>query len=61
MRGLPLNRMRYRGDDIAGDIREKYGFDGDLVDIFTGIEGASLRNEAHPPVFSMVHNPEKGG
>ncbi|MDP5333830.1 MAG: hypothetical protein NWR54_02440, partial [Paracoccaceae bacterium] len=37
----------YRGDDIAGDIRQKYGYSGDLLDIFMGIDGAMVHKWHH--------------
>ena len=35
----PLRDLRFTGPDVAADIREKYGFDGDLLDFFAGNTG----------------------
>ncbi len=39
--------MRFRGDDVARDIKEKYGFDGDLVRFYAEIEGAGIHKWSH--------------
>lgn len=38
---------RFRGDDIAADITGKYGFKGDLLDIYTSIQGALVHKWHH--------------
>lgn len=45
--GFRLGAFRFDGDDIAGDIRDAYGYDGDLVGIYTGIEGALIHKWHH--------------
>jgi cephalosporin hydroxylase len=42
-----LKRMRFRGPSVVADIREKYGFDGDLLEIFASVEGASVMKWHH--------------
>lgn len=37
----------FEGDDVAGDIRAKYGFEGDLVGIFAGVSGAMVHKWHH--------------
>ncbi len=39
--------MRFRGADIARDIRDKYGFDGDLSGLFAGHEGPEVHKWHH--------------
>jgi len=37
----------FAGDDVAGDITRKYGFDGDLLRIFAGMEGVLVHKWHH--------------
>jgi hypothetical protein len=51
----------YRGDDIAGDIRKKYGFSGDLLDIFMGMDGAMVHKWHHYiPIYDRYFAPFRG-
>ena len=44
---MNISRFSFRGGDVAGDIRAKYGFDGDLLDIFAGNRGAAVHKWHH--------------
>ena len=39
--------FRFKGQDPASDIREKFGFDGDLLQIFTQNSGAVVNKWHH--------------
>ncbi|QYK39891.1 MAG: class I SAM-dependent methyltransferase [Paracoccaceae bacterium] len=43
----PARRFGYEGDDVAGDIRGKYGFQGDLLDIYAGHRGPAINKWHH--------------
>ncbi|GAB4305402.1 MAG: class I SAM-dependent methyltransferase [Roseovarius sp.] len=50
----------YQGDDVAGDIRAKYG-GGELVDIFTGMSGAMVHKWHHYiPIYERYFAPYRG-
>jgi 23S rRNA U2552 (ribose-2'-O)-methylase RlmE/FtsJ len=42
-----VNKFAYKGDDIAADIQEKYGYDGTFLDLFVGNEGPSVQKWHH--------------
>jgi hypothetical protein len=43
-----MKRFRFgEGGDVAGDIRDKYGFDGDLLGIYAGNTGAIVHKWHH--------------
>jgi hypothetical protein len=50
-----LKRMRFRGPSVVADIREKYGFDGELLDIFASVEGVSVMKWHHYiPIYDAI-------
>ncbi|MBZ0124160.1 MAG: class I SAM-dependent methyltransferase [Roseovarius sp.] len=61
-RGLPsVWDFFYKGPDVAGDIREKYGYDGDLLRIFTGTSGAMVHKWHHYiPVYDRYFSRFRG-
>ncbi|MEM7519645.1 MAG: class I SAM-dependent methyltransferase [Pseudomonadota bacterium] len=43
-----MKKFRFPEDgDVAGDIRDRYGFDGDLLDIYAGNEGVKVHKWHH--------------
>lgn len=42
-----MRRTRFAGSDIAADIREKYDYSGDLLDIFVGNDGPVVHKWHH--------------
>lgn len=51
----------YKGPDVAGDIREKYAFDGDLLRIFTGMSGAMVHKWHHYiPIYDRYFSRFRG-
>ncbi len=44
---MNIGQFAFRGSDVAADIAEKYGFTGDLVDIFAGNEGTAVHKWHH--------------
>ncbi len=44
---MNIEPFRFRGTDVADDIRSKYGFDGDLLDIYAGNTGAVVHKWHH--------------
>jgi SAM-dependent methyltransferase len=46
-RGSGLKRMLFRGDDIVGDIRRKYGAGGGLAEIYAGTGGGAAVSKWH--------------
>ena len=40
-------QFSYEGDDVVADIREKYGYDGDLLDIFASTEDYMVHKWHH--------------
>ena len=43
-----IKDFEFAGPDIAEDIRSKYGFDGDLLDLFANNEGTVVH-------LSLIH------
>lgn len=43
----PIKRFAYKGRSVAQDIREKYGFDGDLLRMFTEHQGPIVHKWHH--------------
>lgn len=43
-----MRKFRFPEDgDVAADVRDRYGFDGDLLDIYTSIEGVKVHKWHH--------------
>ncbi len=51
----------FQGTDAAQDIRDRYGYDGDLVEIFTGVQGAMVHKWHHYlPIYDRYFGPWRG-
>ena len=54
-----MKKFRFPEDgDVAADIRERYGFDGDLLDIYAENEGVKVHKWHHYlPIYdlSLIH------
>jgi hypothetical protein len=57
-----MKKFRFPEDgDVAGDIRERYGFDGDLLDIYAGNEGVKVHKWHHYlPLYDRYFSPYRG-
>lgn len=56
-----IRKFRFRGSDVAGHIRDTYGFDGELLDIFAGNEGPLVHKWHHYiPLYDRYFGPWKG-
>jgi hypothetical protein len=56
--GVNIGKFRFAGGDIRDDIREKYGYDGDLLDIFIQNEGAVVHKWHHYiPIYDRYFGP----
>lgn len=42
-----IGKFRFRGEDVVGDIRERYGYDGDLARIFAENSGPVIHKWHH--------------
>lgn len=42
-----VNKFAYQGDDVAGDIVEKYGYTGKFLELFAGNTGPSVQKWHH--------------
>lgn len=42
-----IGALAFKGESVAEDVRQKYGFDGDLLRIFAGNEGAIVHKWHH--------------
>lgn len=53
-----VQRFAFRGDDVAQDIRDKYGFDGELLALFAGNEGPIVHKWHHYlPLYERYFQP----
>lgn len=53
-----LRKFAFRGPDVASDIRDKYGFDGELLDIFAGNTGPIVHKWHHYiPIYDRYFSP----
>ena len=57
-----MRKFRFPEDgDVAADIRERYGFDGDLLDIYAGNEAVSVHKWHHYlPVYDRYFSRYRG-
>lgn len=57
-----MKRFRFdEGADVAQDIRDKYGFDGDLLDMFAANQGAVVHKWHHYiPIYDRYFAPFRG-
>ena len=56
-----VQRFAYRGEDVAQDIRDKYGFDGELLTLFAGNEGPIVHKWHHYlPLYDRYFGPYRG-
>lgn len=57
-----MKRFRFEeGGDIVGDIRGKYGFDGDLLQIYAGVTGAVVHKWHHYiPIYDRYFAARRG-
>lgn len=42
-----IRKLRFRGEDVAADIRNKYDYDGDLADIYASTKGQLVHKWHH--------------
>jgi len=56
-----IGKFRYSGNNIAEDIRQKYGFDGDLARIFTENQGPVVHKWHHYiPIYDRYFSKYRG-
>ena len=56
-----IRRKWFTGKDIVGDVRQKYGFDGDIVSIFAGNTGPVVDKWHHYlPLYDRYFGPFRG-
>lgn len=56
-----IGKFKFGGGDIAEDIRQKYGFDGDLLDIFVNNQGPVVHKWHHYiPLYDRYLAPYRG-
>ena len=58
MKQTMMQRSLFKGGDVAADIREKYGFDGDLLDLFVTNKGPKVHKWHHfIPLYDRYFGP----
>jgi hypothetical protein len=58
---MKIGKFRFGGGDVAGDIRDKYGYQGDLLEIFTQNEGPVVHKWHHYiPLYDRYFGPLRG-
>ncbi|CUH75965.1 Demethylmacrocin O-methyltransferase [Tritonibacter multivorans] len=56
-----IGKYRFHGDDVAADIREKYNFDGDLLNIFANNQGPVVHKWHHYiPLYDQYFSKFRG-
>ena len=56
-----IRQFKFKGDDVRGDIVAKYGFEGELVDIFAGNRGHKLHKWHHYiPIYDRYFSRFRG-
>lgn len=61
MKKLDISKFAFGGGDVAADVRAKYGFNGDLLQLFAGNRGAVVHKWHHYiPIYDRYFSPWRG-